>query len=87
MAGTILNDEAPKVLTSTSAKDAVSQMKDHCLLSRESLIKEQEKDEEIRQLALHAMDEQEAAMVPGCYFRKNGILMRKWRPPQHSSIT
>jgi len=21
-------------------------------------------------------------MVPGCYYQKNGILMRKWRPPE-----
>jgi len=24
----------------------------------------------------------EATIVTGCYFRKNGILMRKWRPPE-----
>ena len=82
VAGTILDDEVPNVSTSTSAEEAVSQVKDPGLLSRESLIMEQERDEEIRRLALHAADENEAAMVPGCYFRKDGILMRKWRPPE-----
>ena len=52
------------------------------LLSREALIKEQERDEEINRLALHAVDEEEATTMPGCYFRKNGVLMRKWRPPE-----
>ena len=44
--------------------------------------REMKRDEEIRQLALYVVDEHEATMVPGCYFQKNGILMRKWRPPE-----
>ena len=40
------------------------------------------RDEEIRQLASHAVDEREASIVPGCFFRQNGVLMRKWRPPE-----
>jgi len=51
------------------------------LLSRETIIKEQERDK-ISQLALHAVDEKEATIVPWCYFWKNGVLMRKWRPPE-----
>ena len=52
------------------------------LLSREALIREQERDKEISKLTLHAIDEKEATTVPGCYFWKSGILMRKWRPPE-----
>jgi len=55
--GTILDDEAPNAPRSTSAEEAVSQVKDPGLLLRESLIIEQEGDKEIRQLLLHAVDE------------------------------
>ena len=49
-------------------------------LSREDLIKEQESDLEIRRLGQLAVNEQEVAVMPRCYFHKDGILMRKWRP-------
>jgi hypothetical protein len=59
----------------------------HSLLSnqgdkRQSLVVEQEKDPEISCLFQRAVSETEATEVPVCYFIKNGILMRKWRPPE-----
>ena len=49
-------------------------------LSREALIAEQDRDSEIICLSHQALGEKEAAIVPCCYFKKEGILMRKWHP-------
>ena len=51
------------------------------VISPQKLIVDQEKDQEIRKLKHGALNEKEAAKVPVCYFIRNGILMRKWRPP------
>ena len=51
------------------------------MLSTQRLILDQDKDQEIRKLKQHALDEKEASKVPVCYFVKDGVLMRKWRPP------
>jgi len=32
-------------------------------------------------LTRFAVDEREAQIIPNCYFWKEGVLMRKWRPP------
>ena len=48
-------------------------------LSRQELIKEQNKDAEIGNLYPHALDEATISTVPRCYFLKEGVLMRKWR--------
>ena len=37
-------------------------------------------DSEISKLIFRALPEDEISQVPMCYFLKNGILMRKWRP-------
>ena len=50
-------------------------------LSRQELIKEQNKDVEMGNLYQHALDEADISTVPRCYFLKEGVLMRKWRPP------
>ena len=49
--------------------------------SRKQLIQDQELDSEIRCLAEGAVSEEEAAINPKCYYKKGGVLMRKWRPP------
>ena len=51
------------------------------ILSLPKLIVDQEKDQEIQKLKHRTLNEREAAKVPVCYFIKNGILMRKWWPP------
>lgn len=49
--------------------------------SQSNLITEQQNDPEISSLFQKASDETDAANNPVCYFIKNGILLRKWRPP------
>ena len=44
------------------------------------LIQEQQTDPEISKLIFRALPEDEISQVPMCYYIKNGILMRKWRP-------
>ena len=54
-------------------------------LSRSQLYKEQHSDPEISCLFDRALDENEMSQVPVCYYVKNDILMRKWRPPNVSA--
>ena len=53
----------------------------HDLVSRSQLCKEQHNDPEILPLLERAFDEKEIDQVPVCFYVKNGILMRKWHPP------
>ena len=57
----------------------------HDQQSRSQLCKEQHSDPEISPLFDRALDENEMSQVPVCYFVKNDILMRKWRPPDVSA--
>ena len=57
----------------------------HYLVSRSQLCKEQHNDPEILPLLERALDEKEIDQVPVCFYVKNGILMRKWRPPDVSA--
>ena len=52
----------------------------HNTLSKSQLIQEQQTDPEISKLIFRALPENEISQVPMCYYIKNGILMRKWRP-------
>ena len=54
-------------------------------LSRSQLCKEQHSEPEISCLFDRALDKNEMSQVPVCYFVKNDILMRKWRPPDVSA--
>ena len=53
--------------------------------SRSQLCKEQNSDPEISPLFDRALGENEISQVPVCYYVKNDILMRKWRPPDVSA--
>ena len=66
------------VLTSEPDRSSIS---DELSFSRKQLIRDQELDSEIRCLAESAVSEEEAAINPKCYYKKGGVLMRKWRPP------
>lgn len=55
-------------------------------LSREQLIRDQEMDAKISCLAEGAVNEKEAMDNPKCYYKKCGVLMRKWHP-DHLSLT
>ena len=50
--------------------------------SQKSLITEQDKDPDCVRLKQKALSEEEAKIVPNCYFIKDGILLRKWKPPE-----
>ena len=53
----------------------------HDTMSMLRLIQEQQNDPNISDLFHRALSENETSHVPICYYTKNGILMRKWRPP------
>ena len=50
-------------------------------LSTKTLILEQQKDVTLSSLFQNMVSEDEISSVPFCYYKKNGVLMRKWRPP------
>ena len=52
----------------------------HDTLSKSQLIQEQQTDPEISKLIFRALPEDEISQVPICYYIKNGLFMRKWRP-------
>ena len=51
------------------------------VLNRSRLLEEQGKDSDILSLGQKALSVDEMPTVPVCYYKKDGILMRKWRPP------
>ena len=53
-------------------------------MSTSQLIVEQHKDIELTSLFARVVDENEVSQNPVCLFTKNGVLMRKWRPPDVS---
>ena len=53
-------------------------------MSNSQLIAEQHKDTELASLFARAVDKNEVSQNPVCLFTKNGVLMRKWRPPDVS---
>ena len=46
-----------------------------------SSLKQQENDPDIKGLIQRAVAEDESLTEPVCFYIKNGILMRRWRPP------
>ena len=54
-------------------------------MSKGNLIAEQHKDPDIFRLFSRTVDESEVSSNPICCFVKNGVLMRKWRPPDISA--
>ena len=53
-------------------------------VSTSQLIAEQHKDTELVRLFARVVNENEVSQNPVCLFTKNGVLMRKWRPPDVS---
>lgn len=66
--------------SSQLSKSPVIDIDQHSL-NRRQLIDEQMKDKELLQLHRKAQPPDEAEKVPECYYLKDGVLMRKWRPP------
>ena len=50
-------------------------------LSHNKLVEEQENDPELKDLGERALTLQEVEEDPVCFYKHNGVLMRKWRPP------
>jgi hypothetical protein len=53
----------------------------HLSLSGSELVKEQMQDSDIMLLRRRALPLEDASKEPECYYLKDDILMRKWRPP------
>jgi len=53
-------------------------------MSTSQLIVEQHKNTELVSLFARAVDKNEVSQNPVCLFTKDGVLMRKWRPPDVS---
>ena len=64
--------------------ETVQLVSDTLSLSRKKLIEYQENDPEIRELKEKALDKDEIQRVPVGYYVDNGVLMRKFRPPEVS---
>jgi hypothetical protein len=54
-------------------------------MSRSQLIQEQHNDPTISEFFDKALSEDEASSMPVCYYLKNGVLIRKWRPSDVSA--
>ncbi|KAJ8040905.1 hypothetical protein HOLleu_15350 [Holothuria leucospilota] len=80
---TNLNDsqdcESPGPTHSEGVEQEKSKMSD--TLQREQLSVQQQHDEELQPLIACALTEDESKDVPVCFYFKNNIVMRKWRPP------
>ncbi|KAJ8043962.1 hypothetical protein HOLleu_11292 [Holothuria leucospilota] len=80
---TNLNDsqdcESPGPTHSEGVEQEKSKMSD--TLHRDQLSVQQQHDEELQPLIAGALTEDESKYVPVCFYVKNNILMRKWRPP------
>ena len=72
------DDKSPSV-PSDDRKSPLDRGKD--ALSREQLLSEQTKDPDIVRLSKRALSLDEADKVGECFYIQDGILMRKWRPP------
>ena len=81
----VFEEVVPKDLSGTKSleedDDISSWRKEAELNSRPHLIAEQHRDPEISPLFQRAVNENEVSQNPVCFFTKNGVLMRKWRPP------
>ena len=77
--------ERSKEMKGSEKSDKELGGKEYLPCSRETLVKDQENDPEIRQLCEKALTVAEAGQEPVCYYRQAGVLMRKWRPPEVSA--
>ena len=66
---------------SQESKHVLSGDSDDDPLNHNKLVIEQENDPELKDLGQRALTLQEAKEVPICFYKQNGVLMRKCRPP------
>ena len=74
---TLTKEKNEETHTEQTATDAVK-----TTFSREQLIKEQQKDPEVMTLAEKAIKFEDVKDEAECLYTKDGLLMRKWRPPE-----
>ncbi|KAJ8035328.1 hypothetical protein HOLleu_22514 [Holothuria leucospilota] len=74
-----LDCESPGPTHSEGVEQEKSKMSD--TLHRDQLSVQQQHDEELQPLIAGALTEDESKDVPVCFYFKNNVLMRKWRPP------
>ena len=79
--GPNISDTAQSSDNQVVAETEVPMVTERLTFSRQELLKEQSSDPEIQQPCQLALDERKIDTVPRGYFMKNGVLMRKWRPP------
>ncbi|XP_071850601.1 uncharacterized protein [Apostichopus japonicus] len=76
-----LEDTFFKVLNDTESSSGDNQkVEKEDPLSRNKLILEQSRDPELIDLVKGAVTPQEAEDNPVCFYKQNGVVMRKWRP-------
>ena len=72
--------------SNTGLSPLISNDQGYDQLSSSQLCKEQHSDPEISLLFERALDDNEMSQVSVCFYVKNEILMRKWRPPDVSAV-
>ena len=84
--GQVLEGESIKASVPEPVEDVVvGTLSDNVdKVSTSQLIAEQHKDTELVSLFARVVSENEVSKNPVCLFTKNGVLMRKWRPPDVS---
>ncbi|XP_030835976.1 uncharacterized protein LOC115921856 [Strongylocentrotus purpuratus] len=79
----LVEDESDSNVDESARKDRSvgnSETSEPLSLKKSKLLKEQQTDPQLISLNERAVSEEEALTVPVCYYKKAGVLMRKWRP-------
>ena len=78
---TITNKEEPNLPNKLENHDMPKNTDDSSPpLTRNQLIQDKQADPELVAFSREAITEEEAQDNPVCYFKRDGVLMRKWRP-------
>jgi len=77
----IVDDEHSSSVERHPVNEARTEDAPKLTFTREELLQEQSNDPEIQQHCHYALGEHKVDTIPRGYFIKDGVLMRKWRPP------
>ena len=84
---TVTNEEEPKLPNKLENYDMPKNTDDSSPpLTCSQLIQDQQADPELVIPSQEAITEEEAQDNPVCYFKRDGVLIRKWRPPSAPAI-
>lgn len=70
-----------EISSSESSPESKQSSEDSVPLSQSKLVREQESDPALKYILERSLTLEEAEEVPVCFYKHNGVLMRKWRPP------